>query len=158
MIVVLREEFDVLEAVADLGDATLLVSDYSLIEDYPVDEDGLVKIFEDLQLKICVVLARMGQVVEVTFYMDEDPSSDLGMAMERALENTPSSVVITPELVEQVQLEAAEEARQTKWIFERLEKVVKEEGLKRGLNKEERQKITLGEALRLDEGESSRES
>jgi hypothetical protein len=147
----IQDSLDELQAVADLGDAKLVVSDYSLFEE-ELDEDRLVEIFRELLEKIVVELARLGQAGEVRFFMEEDPNSELGKAMHRALANVPNSVVIPPEVCEEVRRSKAEDETQAKDWLGRLRKAMREEGLRRGLNKEQREKMTLGEFLEWDEG------
>jgi hypothetical protein len=144
MQVELKDSFDVLQAVADIGDAQIVVNDYSLTEE-EIDDDGIVEIFKDLQVRIVAVLARLGLHGEVRFWMDVSPTSKLGNLIKRSLEGAPRSVVITPEFCEQARQDEAEAERQTAEMFKALKKDMRAEGLRRGLDKEQRAKMTLSE-------------
>jgi len=149
---VLTEESDVLKAVVDLGDAELVVTDYFLVSDEgdEIDElddesceDRLVAAFWGLLVKMVGVLARLDLSVKVNFGMDHQPDDLLGRAMERALDNAPRSVSITPEFCEEARQHALEEHRQTEEFLKRLKKDMQVEGLQRGLDKEAREGMTL---------------
>ena len=114
---------DILWAVVDLGDAEIVVSDYSHWDD-PLDEEGLVMVFEDLQARMLRALAVLGLAVEVSFCVGgESPDSKTKRARERVLERGSRIVVITPELVEQVRRQGAAGKRD---LFKELARGVKE--------------------------------
>ena len=59
---------------------------------------------------------------------------------------------LTDEYAARVAAEEVEQAEQESTDFGRITRFMQEEGLRRGLNKEERAKLTLGEAFKDPEG------
>ena len=147
---------DVLEAAADLYPGTgisgeIVVNDYSLTEE-ELDEDALVPLIENLVAEMLRALARLNLAGDVSFVREGPaPEDEIERAIDRVLANMPNIVRITPAHCEHAKEEAAQEAAQEAAFHKSLDLEFKEEGLKRGLNKEERSKVTLAELLDLDD-------
>lgn len=152
----LRGRSDVLEAAADLYPGTgisgeIVVNDYALIEE-ELDEDALVLVIENLVAETLRALARLNLVGDVSFVREGPaPDDEVERAIDRVLANMQSTIVrITPALCEHAKEAAAQEAAQEEAFYKGLDLEFKKEGLRRGLNKEERSKATLGELLDFD--------
>ena len=102
-------------------------------------------------------LAWLGLTGEVNIYFDgstiESPSDEEAEAVDAVLRRLygESGPTITPEDVARVHQEVGEEEDRITGRFGTLIRRMKEEGLRRGLNKEEREKMTVEDALRDDE-------
>ena len=102
-------------------------------------------------------LAWLGLTGEVNIYFDgstiESPSDGEAEAVDAVLRRLygESGPTITPEDVARVHQEVGEEENRIAGRFGTLIRRMKEEGLRRGLNKEEREKMTVEDALRDDE-------
>ena len=149
----LRNHFGVLEAAAELYPGTgiageIVVNDHALSEE-ELDEDALVPVIENLVAEMLRALARLNLVGDVSFVREGPaPDDEVERAIDRVLANMQSTIVrITPAHCEHAKEEAAQEVA----FHKSLDLEFKEEGLKRGLNKEERSKVTLGELLDLDD-------
>ena len=152
----LRNHFGVLEAAAELYPGTgiageIVVNDHALSEE-ELDEDALVPVIENLVPEMLRALARLNLVGDVSFVREGPaPEDEVERAIDRVLANMPNIVRITPAHCEHAKEEAAQEAAQEAAFHKSLDLEFKEEGLKRGLNKEERSKVTLAELLDLDD-------
>ena len=102
-------------------------------------------------------LAWLELIGEVNIYFDgstiESPSDEEAEAVDAVLRRLygESGPTITPEDVARVHQEVGEEEDRITGRFDTLIRRMKEEGLRRGLNKEEREKMTVEDALRDDE-------
>ena len=102
-------------------------------------------------------LAWLGLTGEVNIYFDgstiESPSDGEAEAVDAVLRRLygESGPTITPDDVARVHQEVGEEENRITGRFDTLIRRMKEEGLRRGLNKEEREKMTVEDALRDDE-------
>lgn len=134
----LREAAIGLDAAAevDMGDdlAEIVVS--SLEEDY-----------EEIIARMHRTLAHLGQCGEMLFNL-EDLDAEKRVEAERVVEKlSKRDRTIKPEDVVRVHRKAAEYHERMALRLGELGRVMGEEGLKRGLNKEERKTMTLGDVL-----------
>jgi hypothetical protein len=153
----LRNHFGVLEAAAELYPGTgiageIVVNDHALSEE-ELDEDALVPVIENLVAEMLRALARLNLGGDVSFVREGPaPDHEVERAIDCVLANMQSTIVrITPAHCEHAKEEAAQEAAQEAAFHKSLDLEFKEEGLKRGLNKEERSKVTLAELLDFDD-------
>jgi hypothetical protein len=108
--------------------------------------------YEDVTRQICRALAVLGFRGEVRLFCD-------GGAEEEKREifanvgHLKGVLWLTDEYAEGVAAEEVEQAEKEDADFGRIMRFMQEEGLRRGLNKEEREKLTLGEAFKAPEGE-----
>ena len=151
MIIELRAELDEFEARFDLypvtgvvGAEIVLQTNFSAEEEGPTAE-ALEEAIEQLCADMVLTLATLGIGGHVRFMNGEDPSSEDGAAISRALANTPAPVKISPEFCEEMQQSRKEEREKTTKFLGALSHEMKEEGIRRGLNKEERAEMTIGD-------------
>ena len=149
MIIELRAELDEFEARFDLYPATgvvgaeiVLQTNSSAEEEGPTAE-AVEEAIEQLCGDMVLTLATLGIGGHVRFMNGEDPSSEDGAAISRALANTPDPVKISPEFCEEMQQSRKEEREKTTEFLSALSHEMKEEGIRRGLNKEERAEMTI---------------
>jgi hypothetical protein len=111
-----------------------------------VDEEGAKEVIARMRraLAFLGLCGEMLVAVDVDVYGEERKEEALRV-IEKLSEQDRT---ITWNDVRRVNQEAEEEARRVERGFGKLAGFMKEEGLKRGLNKEEREKLTLGEALK----------
>ncbi len=151
MIIELRAELDEFEARFDLypvtgvvGAEIVLQTNFSAEEEGPTAE-ALEEAIEQLCADMVLTLATLGIGGHVRFMNGEDPSSEDGAAISRALANTPDPVKISREFCEEMQQSRKEEREKTTKFLGALSHEMKEEGIRRGLNKEERAEMTIGD-------------
>ncbi len=149
MIIELRAELDEFEVRFDLypvtgvvGAEIVLQTNFSAEEEGPTAE-ALEEAIEQLCADMVLTLATLGIGGHVRFMNAEDPSSEDGAAISRALANTPAPVKISPEFCEEMQQSRKEEREKTTKFLGALSHEMKEEGIRRGLNKEERAEMTI---------------
>ena len=151
MIIELRAELDEFEARFNLFPVTGVVeaeivmqTNFSAEEEGPTAE-AVEEAIEQLCGDMVLTLATLGIGGHVRFMNGEDPSSEDGAAISRALANTPDPVKISPEFCEEMQQSRKEEREKTTKFLGALSHEMKEEGIRRGLNKEERAEMTIGD-------------
>ncbi|MDQ3833339.1 MAG: hypothetical protein M3315_06845 [Actinomycetota bacterium] len=151
MIIELRAELDEFEVRFDLypvtgvvGAEIVLQTNFSAEEEGPTAE-ALEEAIEQLCADMVLTLATLGIGGHVRFMNGEDPSSEDGAAISRALANTPAPVKISREFCEEMQQSRKEEREKTTKFLGALSHEMKEEGIRRGLNKEERAEMTIGD-------------
>src|SRR5919202_2591459 len=151
MIIELRAELDEFEARFDLypvtgvvGAEIVLHTNSSAEEEGPTAE-AVEEAIEQLCGDMVLTLATLGIGGHVRFMNGEDPSSEDGAAISRALAHTPDPVKISPEFCEETQQSRKEEREKTTEFLSALSHEMKEEGIRRGLNKEERAEMTIGD-------------
>jgi hypothetical protein len=108
--------------------------------------------YEDVTRQICRALAVLGFRGAVRLFCD-------GGAEEEKREifanvgHLKGVLWLTDEYAAGVAAEEVEQAEKEDADFGKIMRFMQEEGLRRGLNKEEREKLTLGEAFKAPEGE-----
>jgi hypothetical protein len=151
MIIELRAELDEFEARFDLYPVTGVVgAEIVLHTNFLAEEEGptaeaVEEAIEQLCGDMVLTLATLGIGGHVRVMNGEDPSSEDGAAISRALANTPDPVKISPEFCEEMQQSRKEEREKTTKFLGALSHEMKEEGIRRGLNKEERAEMTIGD-------------
>ena len=154
----LREAGGVLQAVADLYPITgetgaeIVINDYTLIDE-ELDEDGLVAVYEELVFRMLKVLNLLGHRESVALYGESGGNDELDRAMKRVLQGIPEKKEeVLRRLGEGLASSSSESGRSEAGDdLKSLSQAMKEEGLRRGLNKEERKRATLGELFDLEE-------
>ncbi len=112
------------------------------------EEEG----FEEVLIKMRRTLAHLGMVGE--FYVDANIPFDGEARKEaqRVIDNlSERDRTITPADIQRVFQEDEERAKQVSEGLEHVAKIMKEECLRRGLNKEERKGMTLDEVFGLEQ-------
>jgi hypothetical protein len=109
--------------------------------------------YESVARSMCRALALLDFRGEVRLFYD-------GMAGEvekpdvlATIDRLSGTLQITDEYAMRVVTEEEERAEKERAGFKRVASFMREEGLRRGLNKEEREELTLGEALESQEDE-----
>jgi hypothetical protein len=109
--------------------------------------------YETVAQSMCRALALLNFRGEVRLFYD-------GMAGEvekpdvlATIDRLSGTLQITDEYAMRVVTEEEERAEKERAGFKRVASFMREEGLRRGLNKEEREELTLGEALESQEDE-----
>jgi imidazolonepropionase-like amidohydrolase len=108
--------------------------------------------FEEVLAKIRRMLAHLGMVGK--FYVDTNiPFDDEARGeAQRVIDNlSERDRTITPADVQRVLQEDEERAKQVSEGLKHIARIMKEEGLRRGLNKEERKKLSLDEVFGLEQ-------
>ncbi len=108
--------------------------------------------FEEVLAKIRRTLAHLGMVGK--FYVDTNiPFDDEARGeAQRVIDNlSERDRTITPADVQRVLQEDEERAKQVSEGLKHITRIMKEEGLRRGLNKEERKKLSLDEVFGLEQ-------
>ncbi len=158
MLIELRLSDGVPEASANLefgtGDrADIVVSMIYEVLMYDDDEEEMG--YEELITKVIAKMHRTLAYLGLCGRMFFDPSGltyddEVREEAKRVLDGlSEQDLTITPEDVVRVRREEAEASEKTAALFKKLETSAKEEGLRRGLGKEERSRMTLGEAFDL---------
>ena len=109
--------------------------------------------YEDVTRQICSALAVLGFRGEVRLFCDGGADEEEKREIFAKVGHLTGTLHLTDEYAARVAAEEAEQAEQESTDFGRITRFMQEEGLRRGLNKEERQRLTLGEAFKDPEGE-----
>jgi hypothetical protein len=108
--------------------------------------------YEDVTRQICRVLAVLGFRGEVRLICDGGAEEEKREIFAK-VGHLKGVLWLTDEYAAGVAAEEVEQAEKEDADFGRIMRFMQEEGLRRGLNKEEREKLTLGEAFKAPEGE-----
>lgn len=103
--------------------------------------------YEDVAWQMCRTLAVLGFRGEVKLFCDGAAEEDETREIFASVGDLEGALWLTDEFAARVAAEEAERAKMEDADFARIIRFLKEEGLRRGLNKEERGKLTLGEAF-----------
>lgn len=151
MEIVLRNVLDVPEAAAQLGfdtgdHAEIVVSMFDEVA-MSNDEEGMgyEELIPKLIAKMHRTLAYLGLCGEMVFdncLGHGEEREEIRRVLDRLSERDRT---ITPEDVVRVRKEETEASEQTASLVKRLATFAKEDGLKRGLNREERRTATIGD-------------
>jgi hypothetical protein len=104
--------------------------------------------YEDVTRQICRALAVLGFRGEVRLFCDGGADEEETREIFANVGHLEGTLWLTDEYAARVAAEEAEHAEQEDGDFGRIMRFMQEEGLKRGLNKEEREKLTLGQVFK----------
>ena len=108
--------------------------------------------YEDVAQQICRALAVLGFRGEVRLFCDAGADEEEKREIFANVGHLNGVLWLTDEYAGRVAAEEVEQAEKESTDFGRITRFMQEEGLRRGLNKEERAKLTLGEAFKDPEG------
>jgi len=133
---------------------------YALVDEYPEDDEGRARMRTELRTLIddmrtalgrCTILGEM----EI-YYGPGSVDDELWAIMEGVIGDLPDGhLVITEETVVEVHQRLVDLHKSRARFFEGLKRYAETEGLRRGMNKEERSSLKLGDVL--DFGKENRE-
>ena len=109
--------------------------------------------YEDVTRQICRTLAVLGFRGEVRLFCDAGAEEEEKREIFARVGHLKGLLWLTDEYAGRVAAEEVEQAEKESTNFGRITRFMQEEGLRRGLNKEERKRLTLGEAFKDPEGE-----
>ena len=109
--------------------------------------------YEDVTRQICRTLAVLGFRGEVRLFCDGGADEEEKRKIFANVDHLKGVLWLTDEYAARVAAEEVERAEKESTDFGRITRFMQEEGLRRGLNKEERKRLTLGEAFKDPEGE-----
>ena len=109
--------------------------------------------YEDVTRQICRTLAVLGFRGEVRLFCDAGAEEEQKREIFANVGPLKGVLWLTDEYAGRVAAEEVEHAEKESTDFGRITRFMQEEGLRRGLNKEERKRLTLGEAFKDPEGE-----
>ena len=109
--------------------------------------------YEDVTRHICRVLAMLGFRGEVRLFCEGVADEEEKREIFANVGHLEGMLQLTDEYAAHVVTEEVEQAEQELADFSGIMRFMQEEGLRRGLNKEEREKLTLGEAFKDPEGQ-----
>jgi len=109
--------------------------------------------YEDVTRHICRVLAMLGFRGEVRLFCNGVADEEEKREILANVGHLEGMLQLTDEYAAHVVTEEVEQAEQELADFSGIMRFMQEEGLRRGLNKEEREKLTLGEAFKDPEGQ-----
>jgi hypothetical protein len=109
--------------------------------------------YEDVARQICRALAVLGFRGEVRLFCDAGADEKEKREIFANVGHLKGTLHLTDEYAERVAAEEVEQAKKEDADFGTIMRFMREEGLRRGLNKEEREKLTLGEAFKDPEGQ-----
>jgi hypothetical protein len=109
--------------------------------------------YEDVARQICRALAVLGFRGEVRLFCDGGAEEEEKREIFASVGHLKGVLQLTDDYAARVAAEEVERAEQESTDFGRITRFVQEEGLRRGLNKEEREQLTLGEAFKAPEGQ-----
>src|ERR671910_663245 len=109
--------------------------------------------YEDVTRQICRALAVLGFRGEVRLFCDGGADEEEKREIFASVGHLKGVLWLTDEYAGRVAAEEVEQAEKENADFGRITRFMQEEGLRRGLNKEEREKLTLGEAFKDPDGE-----
>ena len=104
--------------------------------------------YQDVTQQICRALAVLGFRGEVRLFCDGGADEEETREIFANVGHLEGTLWLTDEYAARVAAEEAEQAEQEDGDFGRIMRFMQEEGLKRGLNKEEREKLTLGQVFK----------
>ena len=104
--------------------------------------------YEDVTRQMCRALAVLGFRGEVRLFCDGGADEEEKREIFANVGNLEGALWLTEEYAARVGEEEVEWAEKEDADFGRIRRFMQEEGLRRGLNKEKREKLTLGEAFR----------
>ena len=108
--------------------------------------------YEDVTRQMCRALAVLGFRGEIRLFCNGGADEEQKREIFANVGHLEGTLSLTDEYAARVAAEAVEQAEKEDADFGRIKRFMQEEGLRRGLNKEEREKLTLGEAFRDPEG------
>jgi hypothetical protein len=108
--------------------------------------------YEDVTRQICRALAVLGLRGEVRLFCDAGAEEEQKREIFANVGHLKGLLWLTDEYAGRVAAEEVEHSEKESTDFGRITRFMQEEGLRRGLNKEEREKLTLGEAFKDPEG------
>jgi hypothetical protein len=108
--------------------------------------------YEDVARQICRALAVLGFRGEVRLFCDAGADEEKREIFAK-VGHLKEVLHLTDEYAARVAAEEVEQAKKEDADFGTIMRFMREEGLRRGLNKEEREKLTLGEAFKDPEGQ-----
>jgi hypothetical protein len=108
--------------------------------------------YEDVTRQMCRVLAVLGFRGEVRLFCDGGADEEEKREIFANVGHLEGTLWLTDEYAARVIAEEVEQAEREDTDFGRIMLFMQEEGLRRGLNKEEREKLTLGESFNSLEG------
>jgi hypothetical protein len=109
--------------------------------------------YEDVVRQMCRALAVLGFQDEVRLFCDIAAHEEEKREIFANVGHLEGMLWLTDEYAARVVAEEVERARKDDADFSRIIRFMKEEGLRRGLNKEEREELILVEALKDPEGQ-----
>ena len=108
--------------------------------------------YEDVTRQMCRALAVVGFRGEVRLFCEGVADEEQKREIFAKVGHLEGTLWLTDEYAARVCAEEVEQAEREDADFGRIMLFMQEEGLRRGLNKEERAKLTLGEAFKDPEG------
>jgi hypothetical protein len=108
--------------------------------------------YEDVARQICRALAMLGFRGEVRLFCDAGAEEEEKREIFANVGHLKGELHLTDEYAARVAAEEVEHSEKEDADFGRIMRFMQEEGLRRGLNKEERAKLTLGEVFKDPEG------
>ena len=109
--------------------------------------------YEDATRQMCRALAVLGFRGEVRLFCDAGADEEEKREIFANVGHLNGVLWLTEEYAGRVAAEEVEQAEKESTDFGRITRFMQEEGLRRGLNKEEREKLTLGEAFEEPQGQ-----
>jgi hypothetical protein len=109
--------------------------------------------YEDVTRQICRALAVLGFRGEVRLFCDAGTKEEEKREIFANVGHLKGVLWLTDEYTRRVAAEGVEQAEKESTDFGRITRFPQEEGLRRGLNREERAKLTLGEVFKDPEGQ-----
>jgi hypothetical protein len=126
-------------------------------DDDEIEYGELVEMVKKLVSDTVQSLAALGVVGDIRFGYEvsgHPDDEDVEKAMDEVLQSIPNPARITLELVAEARKAAREGMEKEAQLYKSLSRAMQEEGLKRGLNKEERDNMTIGEFANLDKDDA----
>jgi hypothetical protein len=108
--------------------------------------------YEDVTRQMCRALAMLGFRGEVRLFCSGAADEEQKRGIFANVGHLEGTLWLTDEYAGRVAAEEVEQAAKEDADFGRIMLFMQEEGLRRGLNKEERGKLTLGESFKDPEG------
>jgi len=109
--------------------------------------------YEDVTRQMCRALGMLGFRGEVRPFCDGVAAEEERREIFAAIGRLTGALWLTDEYARRVGAEEVEQAEKEDADFARIMRFMREEGLRRGLNKEERGRLTLGDAFKDPEDE-----
>ena len=104
--------------------------------------------YEDVTRQLCRALAVLGLRGEVRLFCNGVADEEEKREIFADVGHLEGALCLTDEYAARVAAEEAEQAAKEDADFDRIKRFMQEEGLRRGLNKEEREKLTLGQVFK----------
>ena len=126
-------------------------------DDDEIEYGELVEMVKKLVSDTVQSLAVLGVVGDIRFGYEvsgHPDDEDVEKAMDEVLQSIPNPARITLELVAEARKAAREGIEKEAQLYKSLSRAMQEEGLKRGLNKEERDNMTIWELANLDKDDA----